>query len=310
MRSVQWRADAPATLAWVEALDQGNARLDAEHRDRVFTLPAPFQAEPTPLIDLPLRYAGIQWGTDDVALVYESWFATRMARTYVVEPARPGSGRLLFEYSYEEPYADPGRPVTHAAGNGTSVLTLADGGRAIYLVGDGASPEGERPFLRQMDLRSGATEELFRSEAPYYEEPVEVLDAEGPLHPHRSGVATDPPNYFVRDLDADRVVARSPASRTRTRSCAGSRRSSSSLSATTAFRSTATLYLPAGYDAESDGPLPDPRVGLPREYKSAAAAAAGERLALPVQPGQLLGCDPVRPAGIRRARRRVHPHRW
>ena len=41
-RDVGWRADADATLHWTEALDGGDAGAEAEARDRVDLLPAPF----------------------------------------------------------------------------------------------------------------------------------------------------------------------------------------------------------------------------------------------------------------------------
>ena len=46
-RSIQWRDDAPSTLAWVEAQDDGDPRKAVEIRDRVFMLEAPFTAAPT-----------------------------------------------------------------------------------------------------------------------------------------------------------------------------------------------------------------------------------------------------------------------
>ncbi len=271
MRSVQWRADAPATLAWVEALDGGNGRIEAEYRDRLFMLEAPFDGEPTTLIDLPLRYGGVQWGTDDIALVYESWTRTRQARAYVLDPSDPGDAHVLFEYSYEEPYADPGRPVTHATGNGTDVLTLADRGRSIYLIGDGASPTGERPFLRKMGLRTGETRELFRSEAPYYEEPVEVLDARDHVILTVRESPTEPPNFFIRDLDEGRVaqITEFPHPYPELR---GIQKEFIQYERADGVALTATLYLPPDYDAERDGPLPTLVWAYPREYKSAAAA--------------------------------------
>lgn len=48
VRSISWRADVPATLAWVEALDGGDGRAEAAERDRIFTLGAPF-SPPRPL---------------------------------------------------------------------------------------------------------------------------------------------------------------------------------------------------------------------------------------------------------------------
>ena len=85
-RSVGWRADAPAILSWVEALDGGDARKKADERDRVFTLAAPFKGQPVPLATLGLRYAGVEWGHDDLALVHGFWWKTRQTRTWVVAP--------------------------------------------------------------------------------------------------------------------------------------------------------------------------------------------------------------------------------
>ena len=48
-RDAGWRADAPATLYWAEALDEGNARREAAERDRVLMLAAPFSGEPVEL---------------------------------------------------------------------------------------------------------------------------------------------------------------------------------------------------------------------------------------------------------------------
>ena len=37
-------------------------------------------------------------------------------------------------------------------------------GDFIYLIGPGASPEGDRPFLDRLNLKTLASERLFRSE--------------------------------------------------------------------------------------------------------------------------------------------------
>ena len=46
-RSYQWRADQPATVLWVEALDGGDNRDKVPFRDKVVSLAAPFSAQPT-----------------------------------------------------------------------------------------------------------------------------------------------------------------------------------------------------------------------------------------------------------------------
>src|SRR5690606_1559765 len=45
-RSYGWRPDQPATLTWIQALDQGNPSQKAAHRDALYELPAPFSAAP------------------------------------------------------------------------------------------------------------------------------------------------------------------------------------------------------------------------------------------------------------------------
>ena len=45
-RSFNWRADNPATLVWAEAQDGGDARVEAEVRDKLFLLDAPFDGAP------------------------------------------------------------------------------------------------------------------------------------------------------------------------------------------------------------------------------------------------------------------------
>ena len=67
--------------------------------------------------------------------------------------------------------------MTRSTDQGTDVLLTADGGQTLFLMGQGASPEGNRPFLRRMDLATGELDEIFRSEAPYYEVPVAIMEA-------------------------------------------------------------------------------------------------------------------------------------
>ncbi|HSM59725.1 MAG TPA: prolyl oligopeptidase family serine peptidase [Longimicrobiales bacterium] len=274
VRSISWRADAPATLAWVEALDGGDGNVEAAERDRVFTLEAPFSGAPRAIATLPLRYGGIIWTEDDFALLYESWFATRQLRAYTLDPDDPGELTTLFEYSMEDRYADPGFPLSRRTRWGTSVAMTADDGRTIFLSGQGASPEGDRPFLRKLDIGTGETEEVFRSTAPYYEMPIDLLDGdEGRLLTRRES-NDEPPNYFVRDLDDGTVepVTDFPHPYPE---LAAIQKEAIQYEREDGVTLTATLYLPPGYDAERDGPLPTFVWAYPVEFKS--ADAAGQR---------------------------------
>ncbi len=278
-RSMNWRADAAATLYWAEALDGGDARVEAEYRDQLYMLAAPFDGDPTPFLKLQLRYGGITWGHENLALVRESWYTDRKARTYIMDPSSPDKPlTLLFDLHLEDRYNNPGSPLLQRTEHGTSVL-LTDG-NVLFLTGGGASPEGNRPFLRKLDLESRETTELFRSQAPYYERPMMFLDEYHTQVLTRRETTTEPPNYYIRDL------------------------SSVSLTAVTAFPHpypeltniqkeviqytredgiplSATLYLPPDYDAERDGPLPGLVWAYPSEFKS--ADAAGQRRDSPYQ---------------------------
>lgn len=54
-RQIMWRADQPATLFWVEALDSGDHRRESAVRDQVSMLDAPFGDAPRPLVCLAWR---------------------------------------------------------------------------------------------------------------------------------------------------------------------------------------------------------------------------------------------------------------
>lgn len=145
-RAVEWRADAPATLVWVEALDGGDVRTEAEYRDRVMMQAAPFGAPPVKLIDLQERYAGIDWGRDDLAIVGSRWFNTRHETRFVVDPSNPGRGRVLLERNYQARYDNPGQPVSEPNAAGRPVMRFDAQGR-ILMSGPGATPQGAFPFL-------------------------------------------------------------------------------------------------------------------------------------------------------------------
>ena len=70
--------------------------MDVSPRDLVFTLPADeaasSSATPRQLAATNLRYGGISWGDDDLALIYESWWKTRRSIVCTFAPARPDEG--------------------------------------------------------------------------------------------------------------------------------------------------------------------------------------------------------------------------
>lgn len=271
-RSVSWRADTPATLYWVEAQDEGDPNKEAVIRDQVFMLQAPFKKQPTPLVTTGLRYSRMTWGNDNLALVSEYWWRTRRVKTWIINPEKPqAEPKLLWDYSYEDRYNDPGNPVMEQTKNGTYVLQTSDKGQSIFLIGTGASPEGNRPFLDKLDLNTLKTKRLWRSEAPYYEYPAALVNAEKQKFITRRETKTDPPNYYLRDLKADQIKQLTDFPHP-TPQLKNIQKEIIRYEREDGVQLMGTLYLPEGYDPERDGRLPVFMWAYPREFKSADAA--------------------------------------
>ena len=269
-RGVEWRDDKPATLVWAEAQDKGNPRVDVPVRDKLFTLSAPWNDPQPPLLaSLPLRYDGIVWGGDDLALVTMSRWRDRKSQTIAIEPGKPDAApRMIFDRSSEDRYGDPGRPVLTHTPFGTEVLRRS--GSSIYLIGLGASAEGDRPFLDKFDLASLKATRLFRSTAPSYEQPLIVIDDNTVLTRRES--VTDPPNYFVRNLRNNSTRALTDTANPVPQLASASKELIHYKRAD-GLDLSGTLYLPPGYDQKRDGALPVLLWAYPEEFKSAKAAA-------------------------------------
>jgi len=270
-RSIGWRDDAPATIHWAEAQDGGDAGAEADVRDKLFALAAPFDADPTEIARTSLRYGGVEWGNDDLALVYEWWWKTRTQRTWIVKPGSPESApELLFENSWEDRYADPGNPVSHENQWGRDVLMIGNKGRTLFLAGDGASPEGDRPFLDELDLRTKKTKRLWRSMAPHYERFVAPLDTKAKRMITRRESPEEQPNYFIRELKSGKLQAVTTFPHP-TPQLIGLQKELIQYERADGVQLSGTLYLPPDYKKE-DGPLPVLMWAYPQEYKSADAA--------------------------------------
>ncbi len=271
-RSVRWRNDAPSTISWVEALDEGDPAKDVEKRDRVFTLEAPFKEDPKVIADLEYRYAGIMWSEDGFALVNEYWYNTRNHRIWKLNPdASNPEPELIFDLNTEDRYADPGSPEFKRSEYGTMVLHTVDDGQTLLMTGNGASPRGNRPFIRKFDLDTKESTELWRSEAPIYEFVVSVIDKEGTQFITRREQVDVQPNYYIRNLDNDELKQLTffehptPELKDVQKELIQYERSDG-------VQLSATLYLPPNYDKERDGPLPTVVWAYPREFRSADAA--------------------------------------
>jgi dipeptidyl aminopeptidase/acylaminoacyl peptidase len=201
-RAFDWRPTEPATLVWAEALDGGDWDVKVPARDRVLAQKAPFAGAPVEIAHTEQRFDGFSWSErPGIALLREYDQNRHWTRTFVVDvddPAKPA--RKLWDLSTDERYADPGWPVFKALPNGYWVVRLD--GDAIYLAGDGGSPDGDRPFLDRLDLSTQKTQRLFRSEKTAYEHFVGFAGAASTTLLTRHQSKTDPPNLHALTLGA------------------------------------------------------------------------------------------------------------
>ncbi len=271
-RSVQWRNDAPATLYWVEALDGGDPANEIEFRDQLYYLDAPFTGQPVASAKTELRYGGISWGKNDFAILYESWSRTRRSITSSFNPEQESPERkVIFDRSYEDRYNDPGQFQTTTNSQGQSVLLTDKQGRKLYLSGAGASTEGNRPFLDEYDIRRGETKRLWRSEAPFYEMLIEIIDPGSGIIITRRESNDIHPNFYKRNIKRNTLtqITNLPDPSEKLRDL---QFEMVHYEREDGIPLNGMLYLPPGYNKEADGPLPTMLWAYPREFKSADAA--------------------------------------
>jgi dipeptidyl aminopeptidase/acylaminoacyl peptidase len=197
-REHEWRPTEPATLLWAEALDGGNPKTKVPNRDRLMIKAIGGPA--AELFKTVERFAGMQWVEKGGVLLISDYDPDRhWWRTYVVNADdKKAAPRLLWDMSSDELYKNPGWPVYRMLPAGAFAILEQNGW--IYLRGEGFSPEGDRPFLDRLNLRTFKTERLFRSDRESYEYFVAWLDPAAGAFMTRRESPADPPNFYVRTL--------------------------------------------------------------------------------------------------------------
>src|SRR5215469_16408686 len=276
-RQVTWDERAPARLLWIEALDGGDPVAPAEHRDEIMRQGAPFDRPPKRAF--LVRHRCLGWANldeQDALLLTERDRDRRWLTTWRCDLADPAKNTVVFDLSEDDDYADPGAPMMRLHRDGTR--TIRQRGSAIYRRGDGATPEGERPFLDRHDLATGETTRLFSSPADAHESVlclVSPADRDVVIW-HQSPL--EPPSLWVvplgdqggRDSGERRLLAGWPDPHPQLTHM------SKRLVVTDrgdGVQLVGLLHTPPGYDPEEDGPLPLVLWAYPNDFGSATTAS-------------------------------------
>jgi dipeptidyl aminopeptidase/acylaminoacyl peptidase len=275
-RQLAWDERAPARLIWTEALDGGDPVAPAEHRDAVMLLAAPFRGEP----ELGFKVSGrcLNWTNLDEAgalLLTEHDRERRWLTTSVCDLADPIKNWVLFELAEDDAYGDPGTPMTRLHPDGTR--TIRQDGRAIFLRGDGATPDGERPFVDRRDLATGQTTRLMHSPADAHETLLcfaggstdqAVIWRESPA---------EPPNLWLVPVGPQPSSAGERRARTAWPDphphVTGMGKRLICTDRGDGVQLSGLLHTPPGYDPVRDGPLPLVIWAYPHDFGSAGTAS-------------------------------------
>ncbi len=220
-RSYGWIPSENSTLMWAEALDGGDPRNKADFRDKLMKMVAPFTYKPIEVLKLEQRYAGKTFGEKGMMWVSDYDRDTQKRRMFMTDyKENSPKMRLVYDINIRDRYNDIGDPVMKTLPNGERIIWQYDEVEKedeearekreereepskreefIYLEGSGASAEGDRPFLRRMNLKTLKIDELWRSTNDSYETFVTMLDDEAKRFITRRETISEPSNLILRD---------------------------------------------------------------------------------------------------------------
>ncbi|MGS2740105.1 prolyl oligopeptidase family serine peptidase [Sinomicrobium sp. M5D2P17] len=272
-RSISWRADKPATIVWVEALDGGDPEKEVPFRDEVFTLEAPFKGNPESLVKTINRFSGITWGNDRVAVLTDRWWNDRNTKTYIFNPSQAGKeAKVVFDRNYQDKYSDPGNFETEKNEYGQYALKLD--GNSAFLIGDGYSDKGQFPFLDEISLTSLKKNRLYQSQFTDKLENIHsVIDAGKGEILVRIESKNEYPNYYLRNLKKRIAPVAVTNFKNPFQSIENVHKEVITYKRDDGLELSGTLYLPEGYDTDKKEKLPMILWAYPREYKDKSSAA-------------------------------------
>ncbi|MFY8182530.1 MAG: prolyl oligopeptidase family serine peptidase [Flavobacterium sp.] len=275
-RNMSWRADKPATLVYVEALDEGDQAKKVDYRDEVFQWNAPFNSAPTSMMKTQQRFGGISWGNDTFAIAYDSWYDTRNAKTYLLNPSNPNeTPKVISDRNSQDIYSDPGNFETKKNEFGRYVIATENGN--AYLIGDGHTKEGQFPFIDELNLKTLKTKRLYTSKMKDKKEDLMSIED------YKKGDVlvmiqskNDYPNYYFRNIKSGKLTPIT-AFKNPFESIKNVYKEVIKYKRKDGVDLSGTLYLPAGYDRTKKEKLPLLIWAYPAEFKDKNSAGQNDK---------------------------------
>ena len=271
-RNISWRKDHPASLYYVQALDQGDPEIEVPFRDAIYQWEAPFSGTPILLTKVKNRYAGIIWGNETNAIVYDQWWNNRNSKTYVFDPSNPKiPARIINDRNYQDTYSDPGDFVTEKGRYGEFILVLQN--KSAFLLGEGFTEKGQFPFLDQINLESDKKTRIYQS--PYTDKFEQLYDYDSKARKLNVRIESknDYPNYYTRNLAMENKLEQLTYFENPFKKLENVGKELISYKRKDGLDLSGILYTPEGFDSENPTPLPMILWAYPREYKDKSSAS-------------------------------------
>ena len=275
-RNMNWRADKPATLVYVEALDEGDQSKKVDFRDEVFQWNAPFTEAATSMMKTKQRYAGITWGNDSFAIAYDSWYDTRNTKTYLLNPSNPNeTPKIISDRNSQDIYSDPGNFETKKNQYGRNVIAVENDN--VYLIGDGNTKDGQFPFIDEMNLKTLKTKRIYTSKIKDKKEDLVSIED------FKKGDAlvmlqskNDYPNYYFRNIKSGKLTPIT-SFKNPFESIKNVYKEVIKYKRKDGVDLSGTLYLPVGYDRTKKEKLPLLIWAYPAEFKDKNSAGQNDK---------------------------------
>jgi dipeptidyl aminopeptidase/acylaminoacyl peptidase len=272
-RNTSWRADEPATLVWVEALDKGDPEIEVGHRDAIYQVKAPFNGKGDLLLKTIGRFSGIDWANATTAIAYDYWWNTRNTKTYLFNPSNTKQQpKIISDRNYQDRYSDPGSFVSVKNQFNKDILEIIDG--KMYLMGDGYSENGQFPFVDAFDLKSLKTKRIYQSK---YTDKLENLNTAIDMKSGKILVRIESqneyPNYYFRNIFKNDDLTAVTSFENPFQSLENVHKEVITYKRDDGLELEGTLYLPADYDRNEKRKLPMILWAYPREFKDKNSAS-------------------------------------
>ncbi|MGE5354744.1 MAG: S9 family peptidase [Deltaproteobacteria bacterium] len=271
-RNMGWRADKPATLFYIVALDNGDPSKSVDYRDELFIWDAPFINPPTSLAKTQQRFSGVTWGNDNIAILSDSWYDTRNVKTYLFNPSMPSDKpKIIFDRNYQDIYSDPGRFETRENEFARDVLAIEN--NKLFLLGEGHSKEGQFPFIDEFDLTTFKTNRIYQSKFTNKKEDIYSIED------FKKGVSlvmiqskNEYPNFYFRNFRQKDKIQQITFNKNPFESIKDVEKQVLKYKRADGVELSGTLYLPSGYDKAKKEKLPLLIWAYPEEFKDKSSA--------------------------------------